>query len=97
MNLLILNCGSSSLKLQLRDQPVGAPRSGTGRVLASGLVQGIGGPAELLLRREGVAPRQARAPVPDYVAAVRIALDWLAPRGGGAGGLSAPAGPRAGR
>ena len=49
MNVLALNCGSSTLKFQLRN-PDGIRR------LASGVVERIGGPAQV-----GSALRQARS------------------------------------
>jgi acetate kinase len=81
MNVLVINCGSSSLKFQLRHVPEGATGSGAGGVLAGGLVQGIGGPAEVTLRAERGEPRRSAQPVPDYTAAVRVALGWLEERG----------------
>ncbi len=81
MKILVINCGSSSLKFQLREIEANAARSGEGRLLGGGLIQGIGGAAEVTLRRPGAAPERLRAETPDYAAAVRIALDWLA-RGG---------------
>jgi acetate kinase len=81
MNVLVINCGSSSLKFQLRRIAPGAAGSGEGRLLGGGLIQGIGGTAEVTLRRPGAEPERSRAEAPDYAAAVRIALDWLARSG----------------
>jgi len=86
MNVLVINCGSSSLKFQLRQVPAGAEHSGAGRLLAGGLVQGIGGRAEVTLRAAQGEPERSRGDVPDYAAAVRLALDWLERTGLATGG-----------
>jgi acetate kinase len=87
MNVLVINCGSSSLKFQLRRVAADAGRASDGALLAGGLVQGIGGTAEISLRAPDRAPLRSHAAVPDYAAAVRLALDWLGANGA-AGGRS---------
>lgn len=58
MNVLVLNCGSSSVRFQLvQTDPAGAA-SGADRVLAKGLVENIGGPA--LLKYEAADGRTLR-------------------------------------
>lgn len=81
MNVLVINCGSSSLKFRLCRVPPDAPDATHGRLLATGLVQGIGGPAALTFRAGEADPDHRETPVPDYRAAVRHALDWLRGRG----------------
>ena len=75
MNVLVVNCGSSSLKFQLRHVPADAKRSGDGRLRAQGRVQGLGmeGGSEVTLRADGGAPVTSRRAVPDHAAAARIA------------------------
>jgi len=85
MNVLVLNCGSSSLKFQLRALPRGARRSAEARLLAHGKVQGIGAHAEAeaeVTLHAGEAPAAVSSQrVPDYAAAVRVALDWIVAQG----------------
>jgi acetate kinase len=58
VNVLVLNCGSSSVRFQLvQTDPAGA-RAGTDRALAKGLVENIGGPA--LLKYEAADGRTLR-------------------------------------
>jgi acetate kinase len=73
--VLALNCGSSSLKLQLVTVD-----GSTTRPLGRGRVERIGGEATLALEREGQAPRRETGPIADHEAAVRRVLDAL---GGG--------------
>ncbi len=80
MTVLVLNCGSSSLKFQ-----VVAPGPPPVR-RARGVVERIGGGAQADFEGEGRRPRRGPLPAADHAAAVRAALAWLA---GGAG----PEGP----
>jgi acetate kinase len=51
VNVLVLNCGSSSLKFQLIDTDLARAAEGTDRVLAKGVVEDIGGTG--ILKLEG--------------------------------------------
>ncbi len=73
MIVLVLNCGSSSLKFAALAVGDGAPRR-----LAGGSVAPLGERAVLTLEREGEAPRRLARAVPDYTAAVEEALHWVA-------------------
>ena len=76
MNVLVLNCGSSSLKFQLVD-------STTETRLARGVVERIGGQALCTYQpRHGEARKHAE-PVHDHTGAVERVMRWLV--GGGAG------------
>lgn len=79
MRVLVLNCGSSSLKFRLvavgaddADRPSPALRSELG-----GSVAGIGGRATLSLRREGGAASRTAGEMPDHASAVRWVMDHL--------------------
>ena len=70
MNVLAVNCGSSTLKFQLIEVE-GA------RTLARGIVERIGGPAAIEFSAEGGEVLQEAAPVADHGEATRRVLEWL--------------------
>lgn len=71
MKILVLNCGSSSLKYQLFDMT-------DERVLARGLVERIGIPGSRVLHsRGGDAPIVREADIPDHTKAVEGVLEML--------------------
>lgn len=80
MIVLVLNCGSSSVKFQVID--------GGERRLARGLIEKIGGPAIVTLAAEGRPVFRGIEPIADHAAAVRRVIDWImesAPASSGAG------------
>ncbi|MGH7315768.1 MAG: acetate/propionate family kinase [Candidatus Rokuibacteriota bacterium] len=72
VNVLALNCGSSSLKFQLSvvDGRVTRP-------LGRGLVERIGETASVAFEQEGRAPLREDAPIADHEAAVRRVIEWI--------------------
>jgi acetate kinase len=76
MNVLAVNCGSSSVKFRLVAVEPGAPVDTT-RALAGGVVERLGAGARLAFERDGVAER-AEEPIADHAEAVARALGWLA-------------------
>ena len=71
MKVLVINCGSSSLKYQLID-------SETEEVLAKGLCERIGIEGSKLTHKpEGKAPFELEEPMPDHKVAVKLVLDAL--------------------
>jgi len=70
MNVLAINCGSSTLKFQLLDVD-------TERRLAYGVVDRIGGEAEVDFQVEGGAALREAAVVADHDEATRRAIGWL--------------------
>ena len=77
MNVLVLNCGSSSLKFQLVD-------STTETRLARGVVERIGGQALCTYEPRHAPARKHAEPVRDHAGAVERVMRWLV--GGGDGG-----------
>jgi acetate kinase len=77
MNVLVLNCGSSSLKFQLIATDLEAIERNTDRELARGLVERIGSEALLTLRAEGRAAQRLAAPLRDHRQALDFVLRWL--------------------
>ena len=83
MNVLVLNCGSSSLKFLLVD-------AATESRLARGLVERIGGQALCTYEpRQGNA-RKFAEPVRDHRAAVERVIRWLVRTGDDAGVIDSP-------
>jgi acetate kinase len=82
VNVLALNCGSSSVKFGLLAVEPGAPPAAA-RALAGGAVERLGGQARLTLERDGRPTRTAAAAVADHAAAVQQVLAGLADAGAG--------------
>ena len=80
MNVLALNCGSSSLKFQVFASEPGALPAVVWR-LARGLVERIGDAASLAFQAEGSPATHEGMRVLDHEAAVRRVLEWLAAGG----------------
>jgi acetate kinase len=85
MKILVINCGSSTLKFQLIE---GDGDSAAGRQrLARGVVDRIGGRAVLEFASDGGESHRETAAVADHDEATRRALAWLESAGLLAGGL----------
>ncbi len=76
MNVLILNCGSSSVKFQLIATDVERIEQNTDERLAHGIIERIGGEAIITLQAEGKSPQRSTAPLRDTRAAVEVILRW---------------------
>ena len=70
MNVLVINCGSSSLKYQLIN-------SDTEEVLAKGLCERIGLDGRLVYQKEGCDKEITEAPMPTHKEAIQMVLDAL--------------------
>ena len=70
MKVLVINCGSSSLKYQLID-------SESENVLAKGLCERIGIDGRLTHKPTGKDKVEIEAPMPDHTAAVSLVLQHL--------------------
>ncbi|MBE5851581.1 MAG: acetate kinase [Lachnospiraceae bacterium] len=70
MKVLVINCGSSSLKYQLID-------SDTEGVLAKGLCERIGGEGEITHQPEGGEKKKEAASMPDHKVAIQLVLNKL--------------------
>jgi acetate kinase len=94
IRILVLNCGSSSLKFRLLDvlewEAQGEPKPG--RTLVSGAVKGIGGTATFELVTEGAARSSIRRSALDHAQAIRWVFEQLE-KGGDDGGDPAPVSP----
>jgi acetate kinase len=74
MNVLVLNCGSSTLKFQLIE--IGPEASGEEK-LAGGIVDRIGDAASCRFQEQGGALEERSLAVADHDAAARLVVDWL--------------------
>ena len=73
MKILVLNCGSSTLKFQL----IEISESGGERKLARGIVDRIGADASYRFDAEGFSRVEASAPIHNHEAAVQLVIEWL--------------------
>ena len=76
MNVLALNCGSSSVKFRLLAVEPGLPAAAA-RVLAGGAIERLGPEARATFDRDGRA-EEAHEPIVDHAEAVGRVLGWLA-------------------
>src|SRR5215217_5196622 len=77
MNVLVLNCGSSSVKFQLIATDLDRISHDSDERLAHGIIERIGGAAIITFTTEGAAPQRSAAPVRDTRAAVDLILRWI--------------------
>ena len=73
MKVLVLNCGSSTLKFQVVETD-GLAES---HKLARGIVDRIGGPAAYSFKTDSGAPEEKALAVANHDVAVRLVIDWL--------------------
>jgi acetate kinase len=83
MNVLVLNCGSSSVKFQLIATDLERIAGNTDRRLARGVVERIGGEAIITLHAEGSAAQRSTAPLRDTRGAVELIIRWVTSVGSG--------------
>jgi len=74
MKILVLNCGSSTLKFQLIET---LRADGSEKKLARGIVDRIGGPSSYHFDANGDRLEATSTVVADYEQAVQLVIDWL--------------------
>ena len=77
MNVLVLNCGSSSIKFQIVETDIDRIEADTDRRLAHGVIERVGGHALITLQAEGGAKTIEDGPIRDHRAAVERVLRWI--------------------
>lgn len=77
MNILVLNCGSSSLKFQLISTSLEQIEMRGDRTLAKGLIERIGGAALLTFHSGDGEPVKSARPIRDIRSALDAALAWI--------------------
>jgi len=91
MNILVLNCGSSTVKFQIIATDENLIEHGGDRRLASGVVERIGGQALLGFSAEGRPTERAAEPIRDHRAAIDRILRWVVSEQAGVPGLKSVA------
>ncbi|HSD47470.1 MAG TPA: acetate kinase [Pyrinomonadaceae bacterium] len=76
MNILILNCGSSTVKFQLIATDLDLIAQNADRHLARGTIERVGGEAVITLQVEGQAEQRSTSPLRDIRAAVDFIARW---------------------
>src|ERR687889_391565 len=77
MNVLVLNCGSSTAKFQLIATDLDHIARDADEHLAGGVIERIGGEAIITFRARGREARRSTAPVRDVRAAVETVIRWV--------------------
>ena len=83
MNILVLNCGSSSLKFQLISTDLERIAQNSDRRLAHGQIERIGGAAIITFVAEGREPQISAEPVKDIRSALEMVLRWISSESSG--------------
>ena len=76
MNILVLNCGSSSVKFQIIATDLDAIAGDADQRLARGTIERIGGEAIIAIQSEGLEKKLTTAPLRDTQAAVEWIIRW---------------------
>jgi len=77
MNVLVLNCGSSSVKFQFITTDLDRISRHADQRLARGIIERIGGEAVCSFRTEGGEPQRSTAQLRDIRAAVDFIIRWV--------------------
>jgi acetate kinase len=78
MIVLVLNCGSSTVKFQIVETDLDTITDDRDRRLAQGAVERIGGYAVATFESQGRRPSKRDAPIRDHRSAIELILDWIA-------------------
>src|SRR5262245_7606793 len=77
MNVLVLNCGSSSLKFQIIETDLSLIEKDADRRLARGVIERIGSQALITMHATGQPPEKLALPLRDHHAALDYLLRWV--------------------
>jgi acetate kinase len=77
MNILVLNCGSSSVKFQLIETDLDLIEKNADRRLAGGLIERVIGQAIITLQAEGQPKIKLAEPLRDHKVAIDYILKWI--------------------
>ncbi len=77
MNVLVLNCGSSTVKFQLIATDRDRIERDADRRLARGIIERVGGQALVTVTAEGSRPDRHAEPLRDHRAAIDFVLRWI--------------------
>jgi len=88
MNILVLNCGSSSVRFQLIETDSDLMARDEDRCLARGHLERFGDQALVSLQAEGQPPIDRTGPISDHRAAIDLILRWIASDDSRIGGIT---------
>ncbi|MFQ5753941.1 MAG: acetate kinase, partial [bacterium] len=77
MNVLVLNCGSSTVKFQIIETDLDLIKADKDKRLASGILERVGSHALITLHAEGQSKVKQDAPLRDHRAAIDLILRWI--------------------
>lgn len=77
MNILVLNCGSSSLKFQIIQTDLEAIKNDEDKMLAQGYIERIGSQAIINLQVIGKTQLRTAEPVRDHKSALNYIIRWI--------------------
>jgi len=77
MNILVLNCGSSSVKFQIIETDLDMIAKDADRRIAKGLLERIGSHSLITLQAEGQAPVRKDTPLRNHRDALDLILRWI--------------------
>ena len=77
MNVLVLNCGSSTVKFQIIETDLDLIAKDADRRLAGGLLDRIGSHSLISLEAAGQPPKKKDGPLRDHLEALNLALRWI--------------------
>jgi len=77
MNILVLNCGSSSLKFQIIETDLELIEKHADKCLVKGLVERIGSQSLISIKVEGQSTFKQAAPLRDHKQAINYVINWI--------------------
>lgn len=87
MNVLVLNCGSSTVKFQVIATDLVTMESDTDQCLAAGIVDRIGGKSQLTFKVDNQVALRESKPLRDHKAAIESIISWVISEGSGIDGI----------
>jgi acetate kinase len=88
MNVLVLNCGSSTVKFQIIETDYELIKQDADRRLASGIIERVGGQALITYQSEGRSKERRAEPLRDHRAAIDNILRWIVSQASDVGTIS---------
>ena len=88
MNILVLNCGSSSLKFQIIETDLPLIEANTDRQLARGVIERIGSQSLITLQADEKSPSKNAEPLRDHRAALDHVIRWIISADSGVPGIN---------
>jgi acetate kinase len=88
MNVLVLNCGSSTVKFQIIETDYELIKQDADRRLASGIIERVGGQALITYQSEGGSKERRAEPLRDHRAAIDNILRWIVSQASDVGSIS---------